>query len=148
MFDPIEITDKIFISPEITDEDIPAIRDARFAAIVDLRAEDRDDEGLVRQAGMNYLHVDMIDHMNPTTGQVEQILDFVDPLLDSGRKILLHCKNGTGRAPLMAIAILAHRGMGLARAWSYVEDQVPNIGLTESQILFLNTDLAAFLGTS
>ena len=148
MFSPVEITNKIFVSPEITDDDISAIRDDGFVAIVDLRAEERDDEGLIRQSGMSYLHIDIIDHMNPDTGQVEQVFDFVDPLLDSGRKVLLHCKNGTGRSTLIAIAILAHRGMGLARAWSYVEDQVPNIGLTESQILFLNTDLAAFLGTS
>jgi hypothetical protein len=42
---------------------------------------------------------------------VEDILDFIEEELDSGKKVLVHCNKGTGRAPLICMAFIAHRGL-------------------------------------
>ena len=142
--DLIEINDQIYLSAEFEDSDVSYIKSCGFDAVLDLRAEDTDNEQLIRKLGMDFFHVDIVDHENPTFKHLEDVLSFTDPILDSGKKLLIHCRAGTGRAPLIAITILAHRGMKLPDAIDFVESNHPNLGFSEVQIDFMKADLVRF----
>lgn len=144
-FDFSWITDQIAVSSSFLDEDISYIKGKGIDAIVDMRSEYRDNEKRIKEFGMQFLHIPVDDRYSPTFKQLQQIFNFIEPLFDNGKKILIHCQNGCGRSPLVAIAILAKRGMNIAKAVSLVEDKHPQTGFTEHQQRFIYSELDAFL---
>ena len=101
--------------------DVAAIRDWGAAAVVTLVTDqelaDLKVAGLgkaVHAAGMNWLHLPIVDVSTPTQewearwGQVQTSLHGV---LDGGGKILVHCKGGLGRAGTVAARLLVERGL-------------------------------------
>jgi len=42
---------------------------------------------------------------------IGDVLDLLEERLDRGNKVLVHCNQGVGRAPLLCMAYTAHRGM-------------------------------------
>lgn len=131
------INDNIAVSGAILDEDIPHLKNAGINAIIDVRSEYCDNEYLIEKTGLKFLHVEIDDRYSPTIGQLKEIFDFADPLLDKREKILIHCQNGCGRAPLVAVAILARRGMNVPEAVGLVEDKHPWTGFSPQQEKFL-----------
>lgn len=131
------INNNIAISPAFDKADLIKIRQTGIDAIVDVRSEYQDDEALIRESGMEFFHVAVDDRYTPTQEQLESILDFVNPLLGQDKKILIHCQNGYGRSPLVAIAILVKRGMSVADAVRLLEDKHPAASFTPQQERFI-----------
>ncbi|UCD15495.1 MAG: dual specificity protein phosphatase family protein [Candidatus Omnitrophota bacterium] len=139
------ITDQIAVSGAFLSGDIGYIKREAIAAIVDLRSEDCDDARLIKDNSIAFLHVDIDDCYAPTFSQLRQIMEFVRPLLRNNKKVLLHCQNSCGRAPLVAVAVLADSGSSIADAVRLVEDKHPLVGFTPQQEKFVYQDLAKFL---
>ena len=139
------ITDNIAVSGFFAEEDIYQLKQEGIEAIVDLRSEYRDNVKLIEELCIQFLHIGVDDRYSPTFEQLEEIFHFVEPFLDSNKKILIHCQNGCGRAPLVIIAILAKRGMQIADAVSLVEEKNPTTGFTQDQDKFIYTELKGFL---
>jgi len=113
------------------------IKEVGVDAILDVRSEYQDDADLIERAGMEYFHVGIDDRYAPTHEQLESILRFVEPLLTQNRKVLIHCQNGYGRSPLVAIAILVKHGMHVPDAVGLMEDKHPTISFTPQQEKFI-----------
>ena len=139
-----EITDQIYTSSEFESGDITRIKELGFGAVVDLRQEASDSGELIRNAGLGFLHVGITDHENPEIGQLEEVWGFTDAFLDRGEKVLIHCRAGTGRAPMAAISILAHRGMDYNGAVDFVIRKHGNTGFSEVQERFMRGKLAEY----
>jgi predicted protein tyrosine phosphatase len=85
-------------------------REHGFGAVIDLRAEDRDDEKSLSAAGIALLHLPTPD-MHPATPQhLEQGVAFVRDRLARGDKVLIHCQHGIGRSALLALCVLVELG--------------------------------------
>lgn len=139
------ITDQLAVSGAFLDENIYFLREQGIEAVVDLRSEHCDNVKLIEELCIQFLHVEIDDRYSPTPEQLEEIFHFVDPLLDSHKKVLIHCQNGCGRAPLVAAALLAKRGMAVADAVSLVEDKNPTTGFTPQQDKFIYYELGELL---
>ena len=139
------VTDKLAVSRAFCDEDILSLREQGIDAIVDLRSEHCDNIKLIEELCIQFLHVEVDDRYSPIFEQLEEIFHFIEPLLDSNKKILIHCQNGCGRAPLVAIAVLAKRGMAIADAVGLVEDNNPTTGFTPQQEKFIYSELQSYL---
>lgn len=137
MVNIIWITDNIGISPAFSMGELKILRNMGIDAIVDVRSEYEDDANLIRHEGMEFFHVAVDDRYCPTPNQLESILKFVSPLLVQDKKILIHCQNGYGRSPLVAIAILIKRGMNVALAVQLLEDRHPAVSFTPQQEEFI-----------
>ena len=135
------------MSGAFTDRDIPHLKEQGVNAVVDMRSERVDNEELLKKNGIGYLRVKVDDTFSPSFEQLENIMNFVEPLLQEGRKILIHCQNGAGRSPLVVIAVLARRGMNVSDALQLVKRKHANFGLTDDQLHFLNNELSTFLKT-
>ena len=55
------ITGLLAVSGAISDQDIPHLKGDGFDAIIDVRAEGRDNEYLIGKNGLKYLHVEVDD---------------------------------------------------------------------------------------
>lgn len=139
------VNDQIAVSGAFSDKDIPYLVNTYVSAIVDVRSEHCDNERLIRDAGIEFLHMRVDDGYTLTLGQLEEIFNFVEPILDKGKKVLIHCQNGCGRSPLVAAAIIAKRGMDIAAAVRLLEDKHPWTSFTLRQEKFIYTELAEFL---
>jgi len=139
------INDQVIVSGAIAEEDMARLRSQGIDAIVDLRSEYRDDEKLIKELGMQFLHVMIDDGCCPTFEQLDRILDFSNSILDEGKRILIHCQNGCGRSPFVIAALLAARGMKIPDAVGLIKDRHPNMGFTDEQERFIDIEMKEFL---
>ena len=87
---------------------------------------------------MEFFHTGIDDHHTPTREQLESVLNFANLFLNQDKKILIHCQNGSGRAPLIATAVLVKRGMSASDARRIIEEKHPAIGFSAQQEEFIS----------
>jgi protein-tyrosine phosphatase len=86
------------------------VRRERIRAIVDLRAEDRDDEALLRRHGIEFLHLPTEDGSAISREMLDEGVGWVCQRLDRGDPVLIHCQAGVGRSALLALCTLVAGG--------------------------------------
>ncbi len=102
-------------------------------AVVDLRAEAADDPDLLRQHGVEFLHLGVPDGEPPSAAQLERGIAWVREQWARGRKVLVHCQGGLGRSPCFATALLVAEGLSLEEAFERVKAARRAAALTASQ---------------
>ena len=133
----IQITDLIFVSAAINNADLKEIKQHGISAIIDVRSEDKDDEKAIKELGMAYLNIPVDDAYTPTKKQLTKAINFANKFLDKNQKILVHCQNGYGRSPLIAIGILVNHGLEPMDAVGIIEDKHPFASFTPRQEKFI-----------
>lgn len=131
------ITEQLGISRAFLDRDIEVIKKKGVDAIVDVRSEYTDSKSLIESYGMKFLHVDIDDTYPLSFKQLRKILNFVNPLLDENKKVLIHCQSAVGRSPTTVISVLVSRGYDISKAVGLVEDNHPWISLSTHQQRFI-----------
>ncbi|MBN1871818.1 MAG: dual specificity protein phosphatase family protein [Candidatus Omnitrophica bacterium] len=139
------INRQIAVSAAFADDDIPLLKEQGINAVLDIRSERADNEELLKKHGMKYMQVKVDDTFSPSFGQLEIIMEFIEPLLERGRKVLIHCQHGAGRSNLVAVAVLARQGMDVSAAVRLIKERHPNCGFSNSQKSFLDSELSKFL---
>jgi hypothetical protein len=86
-------------------------RDYGIKAVVDLRAEDRDDESALRAAGIELLHLPTPDMESAVPDHLDDGVAFVRDRIRRGDKVLIHCRHGIGRSALLALCVLVDQGL-------------------------------------
>ena len=79
-------------------------------AIVDLRAEDCDDEQALLAARITLLHLPTPDMEPASVAMLDSGVAFVREQIDDGAKVLIHCQHGIGRSALLALCVLVDLG--------------------------------------
>ena len=104
-----------------------------ISAVVDLRAEDRDDEELLRAAGIELLHLPTPDLLAASHTHLEQGVAFVRERLARGEKVLIHCQHGIGRSALLALCVMVDLGFEPLDALRHAKDRREVVSLSRSQ---------------
>jgi rhodanese-related sulfurtransferase len=94
-----------------------------IAAVIDLRAEDRDDEAALRDAGIALLHLPTPDLEPATHAHLEKGVAFARERLARGDRILIHCQHGIGRSALLALCVLVDHGWKPLDALRHAKDR-------------------------
>ncbi|WP_169976721.1 beta-lactamase hydrolase domain-containing protein [Tautonia rosea] len=109
------------IAGQPSHEDLVAIRDEGFTAVVNLRRPDEPDQPIDPSTEGSQVHALGMDYLSVPIGgeplgesQVKAVCAFLDQ--HTGGKVLLHCKQG-GRAAAIAL-------IHLAQAEQWPEDEV------------------------
>ncbi|MFC1576893.1 dual specificity protein phosphatase family protein [Candidatus Omnitrophota bacterium] len=131
------ITKNIAVGSVFKTEDAPKIKKMGVDAIIEIRSEGRDDEKRLKELGIEYLHVDVVDRYAPTQKQLNTIYGFALPLLRQNKKIFIHCQNGYGRSPLVVISILVEKGMSVGDALQLAKDKHSELAFTPQQEKFM-----------
>jgi Dual specificity phosphatase, catalytic domain len=88
--------------------------------VVDLRVEACDDDKVLREQGIELLHLPTRDTCGVSVPMLDEGVAWVGEKLDRGLSVYVHCEHGVGRSALLALCVLVARGdsplQALARA--------------------------------
>ncbi|MFL6733734.1 MAG: dual specificity protein phosphatase family protein [Sphingomicrobium sp.] len=128
------IADDLAVGGSFPDERAHELAEAHgVGAVVDLRAEEQDDEDALRSAGITFLHLPTPD-LNPATADhLDKGVEFVRAQRGHGRKVLIHCQHGIGRSALLALCVLVDAGADPLTALAQAKDRRGRISPSESQ---------------
>jgi atypical dual specificity phosphatase len=103
---------------------VAALRAAGVGAVVSL-----DEAGLsapvLRDSGIEHLHLPVPDFHPPSLGQIAQFVAFVDANAQAGRATLAHCHAGIGRTGTMLAGYLVAHGADPREAIAQVRTKRP-----------------------
>lgn len=104
-----------------------------ICAVVDLREEDCDDERVLREHGIRFLHLPTRDLEPATVRALDEGVRFVRECVGRGDKVLIHCEHGIGRSALLALCVLVDQGREPLDALSHAKDRREVISLSRLQ---------------
>jgi predicted protein tyrosine phosphatase len=108
-------------------------QDHGIRAVVDLRAEDRDDAEALARAGVDLLHLPTPDLEPASVAMLDSGVEFVRGHVERGHKVLIHCQHGIGRSPLLALCVLVDQGWEPLAALAHAKDCRPAVSPSRSQ---------------
>jgi protein-tyrosine phosphatase len=83
--------------------------------VADLHLEDERAEG--EAIGIRFYSFPIVDRSVPTPGtDIHGFLSQIDTKLSQGKNVAIHCRQGVGRAGLIATALLIERGLNPEKA--------------------------------
>ena len=101
---------------EMDDDDLATIRSQGITAIVNLCAECYDLHSIEINAGFNVYFMPIPDEESPALEELERALSWVKDCVNSGKKVLVHCRFGIGRTGTLVTAYLMEKGYSLKKA--------------------------------
>ncbi|MDE1889072.1 MAG: dual specificity protein phosphatase family protein [Planctomycetota bacterium] len=104
--------------------DLEFLKDNRVESIVSL-TELPLHKTLIEEFGFEYKHIPIPDFSTPTQEQIEEFVTFVNNLLSSKKKIVVHCEAGIGRTGTMLACYLVSKGYSAEKAISEVRKRRP-----------------------
>ncbi|MBC8112298.1 MAG: dual specificity protein phosphatase family protein [Verrucomicrobia bacterium] len=113
------ITEKIFVGGQYSIQKLPELKERGVTAIVNMRETSVYNESLY--LGLKYLHLPTTDQTPPTLEDLQKGVDFISKEIAEGGKVYVHCRQGQGRGPTMAIAYLISTGMAFEKAFEAVK---------------------------
>ncbi|MDY7226130.1 protein-tyrosine phosphatase family protein [Hyalangium rubrum] len=78
--------------------------------VVDVRVEARDDEHVLREHGITFLHLPTVDLRAINEEMLEDGVRWVSEHLELGHKVYIHCEHGVGRSATLALCVLVAQG--------------------------------------
>lgn len=102
-------------------------------AVVDLRAEDCDDENRLREQRIDFLHLPTPDLQPASAAMLERGVEFAAEHVAHGDRVLIHCQHGIGRSALLALCVLVDQGWGPLDALRHAKDKRAVISPSLSQ---------------
>jgi protein tyrosine phosphatase len=82
----------------------------------------------------SYLWLPTPDHTAPSERSFELGINYIDTVLKTGGKVFIHCTNGHGRAPTMAVAWFIKQGMTTDKAIKTIKEKRPEIHIEPAQL--------------
>jgi predicted protein tyrosine phosphatase len=128
-----------WITPDLALGGCPACDVADMArshgigAVVDLRAEARDDAAAMQAGAIDFLHLPTEDLCAVSLPMLETGVGFARAAQAGGRRLLVHCQHGIGRSALLALCILVDRGMSPLAALALAKDARQKVSPSPAQ---------------
>lgn len=107
-----------------------------ISAIVNLCAECYDLHELEKKAGFEVYYLPIADEGAPDIESLEKALAWIEDLIADGKKVLIHCRYGIGRAGTLVIAYLLKNGFSLRQALNKMK-HTPSIPMSDQQYRLL-----------
>lgn len=114
-----QITANLFLGSQYNLIGLKKLKALGITAIVNMRTHSVYSEA--QHEGIKYLHLPTIDNTPPTLEMLLKGAEFVDKEIKNGGKAYVHCRQGLGRGPSMAIAYLIKAGATYEDAFKLVK---------------------------
>lgn len=126
------ITPSLYVGPQFNQRGKRLLEMEGINGCVNMRIEKDDAKyGLALE---QYLYLPTIDDAAPSVEHLDQGVEFIRKIIQSGGKVYIHCGAGVGRAPSMAAAYLIAEGYTLDGALSLIRKVRPFIAITLPQM--------------
>jgi protein-tyrosine phosphatase len=127
------VTNDIAFARQPAAGDWPLLRDEGVRCVVDLRVEAPDNAAEVQQHQLCYLRVPIAEGEAASQDDLRQLTGWIDEHLSEHGPVLIHCREGRGRSPMVALASLVRLGIPLAEGYQLVKRANPAVALNNSQ---------------
>lgn len=104
-----QITANLFLGSQYTKLGLKKLRELGITAIVNMRMHNVYVKA--RYEGIKYLHLPTIDNTAPALEDLVKGADFIETEIANKGKVYVHCRQGLGRGPTMALAYLIKTGL-------------------------------------
>ncbi|GBC74790.1 hypothetical protein HRbin06_00097 [archaeon HR06] len=92
-------------------------------AILNLREEGEDNLKVIDKLGFDYFRIPVKDGYYPSWEDIERALIWIEDKIKEGKRVLIHCKSGKGRAPFLACFYLLRKGYSLDEAINFIKSK-------------------------
>jgi protein-tyrosine phosphatase len=113
-----QITAHLFLGSQYNLVGLKKLRALGVTAIVNMRMHN--DFGDAAHAGIKYLHLPTVDNTPPPLTTLIKGADFIDEEIKNNGIVYVHCRQGLGRGPTMAMAYLIKTGLTYQDAYNMV----------------------------
>ena len=108
--------------------DVPRLREAGVRAVINLCEEYSGPVKAYDLAGIQQLHIPLVDYTSPSLPQVEECVAFIDRYVSQGDIVYVHCKAGRGRSATVVLCwLMASRGLSPEDAQAFLLSKRPQI---------------------
>ncbi|MGZ3873211.1 MAG: dual specificity protein phosphatase family protein [Mucilaginibacter sp.] len=114
-----QITAHLFLGSQYNLVGLEKLKALGVTAIVNMRIHN--DYSEAQHEGIKYLHLPTVDNTPPPLEVLIKGADFIDKEIKSGGIVYVHCRQGLGRGPTMAIAYLIKSGLTFGDAYALVK---------------------------
>ena len=114
-----QITANLFVGGQYDQRGLKQLRALGITAIINMRMHSVFQEA--QYVGMKYLHLPTPDNTAPKMEDLIKGAEFARAEIEAGGKVYIHCRQGLGRGPTMAIAYLLSLGETYETAYNTVK---------------------------
>lgn len=130
MLPVLQVSEKLFRSPQPDFEDFLAFRGRGIKAVVNLREEATESAFFAKQAKLEYKYLPVVDWQLPSDEQVLEFLEFIE----SAGPALVHCAAGIGRTGTFVACYRVQQGAEVETALELTNQETPLEGVTMNEI--------------
>jgi len=130
-----QITANLFLGGQYNLRGLQKLKEMKITAIVNMRISSVHKEA--DYVGLKYLHLPTPDQTPPSIESLAKGAEFVENEIKNGGKVYIHCRQGQGRGPSMAIAYLLKIGLTFDDALKLIKKVRTFIRPTSEQIIRL-----------
>jgi atypical dual specificity phosphatase len=106
---------------------IEKLKLAGVGAVVNTCREHCGPQEEYRRAGIEQLHLPIIDFVSPSLDDVRAAVAFIHAQIARGRKVYVHCKAGRGRSATVALCYLISKGLTPEQAQLLLIQKRPHV---------------------
>jgi len=114
-----QITAHLFLGSQYNLLGLKKLKALGVTAIVNMRTHN--DYSDAEHAGIKYLHLPTVDNTPPPLDVLLKGADFIDDEIKSNGVVYVHCRQGLGRGPTMAMAYLIKTGLTFEAAYAMIK---------------------------
>jgi len=125
------ITTDIAVAAAPGRADWPAIEAQGVRAVLDLRAEV---DQVAPKLGLAFRHLPIVEGGAPAVEVLQEAATWVVSRIHDTGPVLIHCREGRGRSPMVACSALIALGYSAADAYDLLRRGQPGVAMSESQV--------------
>lgn len=127
------VTDDLAVSRAPNASEWNDVLAAGLRVVLDLQEEQEANRAALEAIGLLYRHMPITEYQAPTVAVLIEAADWVNQQIDTAGPVLIHCREGRGRSPMVACAALIQRGVPLLPAFRLVQRARPEVALSVEQ---------------
>lgn len=141
-FDYSEITEQIYIGSDLCKGGVCLIHGEEFKKLgisFEINLSQENNELPPKDMEIGYLWLPVVDGYAPSQTQLNIGTSAMHNVIDSGKIVFVHCKNGHARSPSMVVAyLLRYEGYRLEDAMHLIKEKRSEVHIENTQLVALH----------